>query len=151
MKRLDQQLAGLATMSPAHLRTEWQRLFRETALELSDDLLRRSIAYRLQERARGGLAPGIRRKLDRLAGRTDAGKARAEVLRPSLRPGARLIRDWHGKTHQVLVLDSGFLFEERHYSSLTHIARDITGSNWSGPRFFGLRAPKKGRVEADRG
>ncbi|WP_293974421.1 DUF2924 domain-containing protein [Sphingomonas sp.] len=111
----------------------------------------RRLGYRLQERAHGGLAPDIRRKLDSLAGPAKNGKMRAEVTRPSLRPGARLVREWHGQTHQVLVLDNGFLFEERRYTSLTHIARDITGSNWSGPRFFGLRATGKGREVANHG
>jgi hypothetical protein len=140
MRRLKEQLATLVTMSPASLRIEWRRVFREPAPALSDDLLRRDIAYRLQERARGGLAPDIRRRLDRLVRDADSGHRKADAPRAaSLRPGTRLVRDWHGKTHQVLVLDDGFLFEDRRYASLTRIACDITGANWSGPRFFGLK------------
>ncbi len=150
MRRLEEHLATLATMSPASLRIEWRRVFREPAPELSDDLLRRDIAYRLQERARGGLAPDIRRRLDRLVRDEDGGNRKADTPRAeSLRPGTRLVRDWHGKTHQVLVLDDGFLFEDRRYASLTRIACDITGANWSGPRFFGLKqraAPKDGAL-----
>jgi len=57
----------------------------------------------------------------------------------SLKPGTRLVRRWHDKVHTVTVLCEGFEFEERHYSSLTQIARQITGAAWSGPRFFGLK------------
>ena len=60
-----------------------------------------------------------------------------------LKAGTRLARDWHGKTHHVLVLDEGFLFEDRRYASLTRIANTITGANWSGPRFFGLKRRAK--------
>jgi hypothetical protein len=140
MRQLGEQLETLATMSSASLRIEWRRVFREPAPELSDDLLRRDIAYRLQERARGGLAPDIRRRLDRLVRDADGRGHKADAPQAiTLRPGTRLVRDWHGKTHQVLVLDDGFLFEDRRYASLTRIACDITGANWSGPRFFGLK------------
>ena len=152
MRKLDEQLAALATMSPPLLRAEWRRVFREPAPELSDDLLRRDIAYRLQERARGGLVPHIRRRIDKLVRDADGGNQKADVPQPvSLRPGTRLVRDWHGKTHQVLVLDDGFLFEDRRYASLTRIACDITGANWSGPRFFGLKQRNTSKTGAARG
>lgn len=58
-----------------------------------------------------------------------------------LKTGTRLLREWNGKLHTVQVTDNGLLFEERRYASLSHIARDITGAHWSGPRFFGLKKP----------
>ncbi len=81
----------------------------------------------------------MKRKLRALA---QTFKAEIEVLPSptiSLKPGAKLIREWGGKTHCVIVLENGFDFEGRRYSSLSRIAREITGARWSGPRFFGLR------------
>src|SRR5260370_41817175 len=57
---------------------------------------------------------------------------------PKINPGSRLVREWHGRTHTVCVTDDGFEFQGKTYRSLTKIARDITGAQWSGPRFFGL-------------
>jgi hypothetical protein len=65
----------------------------------------------------------------------------------SLKKGTRLVREWQGRTYQVMVLDEGFLFEERRYASLSQIARDVTGTKWSGPRFFGLRQRSRGNSE----
>jgi len=56
------------------------------------------------------------------------------------KPGTRLLREWNGKLHAVLVDDDGFLFDDRRFASLSHIAREITGAHWSGPRFFGLKS-----------
>ncbi|MBL0115704.1 MAG: DUF2924 domain-containing protein [Sphingomonadales bacterium] len=92
-----------------------------------------------RRRPTGDCPPARVRELDRLAdqlsveGEIDIGGTR------SLKPGTRLVRHWHEKVHCVTVLDHGFEFEQRHYSSLTQIARQITGAAWSGPRFFGLK------------
>lgn len=145
MARIEEQLAGLATLSPARLRAEWCRLHRGQALTegLTSSQLIRAIAWRLQEKASGGLPPARVRELDRLSqqlesdGEIDVAGAR------SLKPGSRLVRHWHGTVHSVTVLDEGFEFEERHYSSLTQIARQITGAAWSGPRFFGLKRKRQ--------
>jgi hypothetical protein len=144
MSKLDEQLAGLMAMSSAQLRGEWQRVCREPApAALSPDLLARGLAYRLQERAHGGLPSGVRRDIARLVRqleRTGEVSTEREVV---LKTGTRLVRDWRGRTHNVLVLDDGFLFEDRRYRSLSRIASEITGANWSGPRFFGLRRRPK--------
>jgi hypothetical protein len=55
-----------------------------------------------------------------------------------LKTGARLVRQWRGRTHSVLVLEDGFEYEGQRYRSLTMIADRITGAHWSGPRFFGV-------------
>jgi hypothetical protein len=91
------------------------------------------IAYRLQEKQLGGL-DRIARRVLRAAEDTKA----ANVQQRKLTPGTRLVRDWHGVGHSVTVLEDGFHYDERHWSSLTAIARHITGAKWSGPRFFGL-------------
>ena len=136
MARLDEQLAALATMSPAQLRDEWQRLWGSPAPNVTADLLRGGLAYRLQEKRHGGLPAAVVRELARMLGNGDAGTAR---LQPApLRPGTRLVRQWQGRTISVLAVERGFMWEERPYRSLTQIAREVTGARWSGPRFFGL-------------
>jgi hypothetical protein len=120
------------------LRAEWRRLYRSEAPKISRELLSRGIAYRCQELQHGGLGKTTRRKLKTLAkmfrttGRVgpDPGLA--------LKPGARLVREWHGRTHTVTVTEDGFEYAGASYASLTKIAKKITGAHWSGPRFFGL-------------
>jgi hypothetical protein len=143
MVRLSDQLSALATMSRAQLRAEWRRLHRTSPPALSPDLLKRGIAYRLQEKRHGGLPAQIGRQLAQAAARPLelASPPRSEAR---LRAGTRLVRSWHGTTYAVTVTDSGFLFDERSYASLTAIAREITGAAWSGPRFFGLTGGKRG-------
>ncbi len=138
--KLDEQLAALTTMSSAQLRAEWQRVYRTQAPPLTADLLRRGIAWRLQERVHGGFAPAVLRELQRHKRQLDAsGKVSVHVHQGRIKPGTRLVRDWGGASHHVLVLESGYHYRDRRYSSLSQIARDITGAHWSGPRFFGLR------------
>ncbi len=141
MTRIDEQLAGLAKMTPARLRAEWRRLYRGRTLPegLTASQLVRAIAWRMQEKANGGLPPEKLRQLDRLAEQLETDGEIELEPHQSLKPGTRLVRHWHGKVHCVTVLDEGFEFEQRHYSSLTQIARHITGAAWSGPRFFGLK------------
>ena len=149
MATLAEQLAALATMSPARLRTEWRRVCQTPpSPRLTTDLLRRGIAYRLQERVHGGLPNAMARELDRMARRrlTDAAAAvgeggaagRRRVDEPRLRPGTRLVRAWQGRTYNVLVTEHGFVMDDREYPSLSRIAEAITGAHWSGPRFFGI-------------
>jgi len=71
----------------------------------------------------------------------------------SLKPGARLVREWHGRTHTITITEDGFEYAGTNYPSLTRIARKITGAHWSGPRFFGLPSTGAARLdnEASRG
>ena len=120
------------------VRGEWRRLYRCEPPRISRDLLLRGIAYRRQELQHGGLGKTTRRKLKTLAkmfrttGRVGSDPGLA------LKPGARLVREWHGRTHTVTVREDGFEFGGVNYPSLTKIAKKITGAHWSGPRFFGL-------------
>jgi hypothetical protein len=142
MASLDDDLAALATMSPAQLRLEWKKHYKASAPDLTPDLLARGIAHLLQERAQGGLPPAIRRELDQLmrSGPRD-GNAQSTTR---IKAGTRLGRDWGGRTHHVLIVDEGFLYNNQRYASLTAIAREITGARWSGPRFFGLKQKRVG-------
>lgn len=132
------QLDDLATMKPPELRARWREIYRAVAPDIGPDLLRRGIAYRLQERGQGGLTRSTRREIDRMIKHWGKSNGELGAGTPSLKSGTRLVRSWRGKTHQILVLDDGFEFDGRRYASLTQIAGDITGAHWSGPRFFGL-------------
>jgi hypothetical protein len=141
---LSVELGRLAATKPAELRSRWREVYRKVAPDIGPDLLRRGIAYRLQERGQGSLTSSKRRDIERQIKRL--GSDGGGVIAPSLKPGTRLVRSWHGKMHQVLVLDDGFEFDGRRYASLTQIAGDITGTHWSGPRFFGLVTRQRRRA-----
>jgi len=130
------------------LRYEWRRLYRSEPPRISRDLLLRGIAYRLQVLEYGGLSKATRRKLKTLAKMVQATGRVAPNLGVSLKPGARLVREWRGRTHTVTVTEDGFDYAGTSYPSLTRIAKKITGAHWSGPRFFGL--VRDGRTEKDR-
>jgi len=132
-------LQALPVLSVEELRKEWRRLYRGQPPRLSRDLLVRAIAYRMQELDYGGLSKATQRKLLTLAKELEANGVAADPG-PRLRPGARLIREWRGRTHTVVVTQDGFEYAHKNYSSLTKIAHAITGAHWSGPRFFGLTA-----------
>ena len=138
MRRLDDQLAALATMSPAQLGVRWREMFGEEVPDLPTSLIRRAIGHRLQEQVHGGLPAAAERMLEALA-RDPAAEHSEPAIR--LKPGTRLVREWNGKVHAVLVTEDDLLFEDRRFSSLSHVARAITGARWSGPRFFGLKRP----------
>lgn len=141
MSVLADQLAGLATMSQAQLRAEWRRWHRGRVmpLGLGRDLASRAVAWRMQERLNGGLTPATARELQRLVKQLGTAGDIDVAQQPRLKPGTKLIRHWHSRIYHVLVLNEGFQFQDRHYKSLTPIAREITGAKWSGPRFFGLK------------
>jgi len=104
----------------------------------------RAIAYRMQEEAYGGLKPVTRRRLQRLAADLHAGKKSVETPRSmDLKPGTRLLREWQGETHIVDVLTKGFGWQGEVFASLSAVAVAITGTQRSGPRFFGLLDKKK--------
>lgn len=135
------EIARLGVLTLFELRAEWRRLHRmQPPMRLSRDLLIRGITYKLQERALGGLSKSLMRKLE-LRGVTSQ-DGRARKLRPpiALKPGTRLVREWHGVTYTVLVHADGVEWKGRRYKSLSLVAREITGAHWSGPRFFGLRS-----------
>jgi hypothetical protein len=129
MARIDDELAALAALADADLGGEWRKVYRTEPPRLPPSLLRRGIAYLLQERAYGKLSPQVARVL------ASPGKAAPEVT-----PGTRLVREWNGRTIDVIATDSGMIWEGRTYRSLSAIAREVTGTAWSGPRFFGIGA-----------
>jgi hypothetical protein len=141
-----------ARISLDELRDEWRRLYKIEPPKISRDLLVMGLAYRHQEIEHGGLGKATLRKLQTLAKtlRTTGKVGPSPGL--AVKPGSRLIREWHGRTHTVTVTEDGFEYGGRSYSSLTQIAKKITGAHWSGPRFFGLSAKSTTPpVEGDNG
>ena len=127
-------------------RREWRRLYHCEPPRISRDLLIRGIGYRLQEIEHGGLDKATRRKLQTIAKALRVTGRVGPTPSLILKPGARLVREWHGRTHTVTVTEDGFEYAGTGYASLTRIARKITGAHWSGPRFFGLPSIGAGRV-----
>ena len=133
-------LSRLPKLDIHELREEWRFLYKTDASpHLSRELLIRAVAYRMQEVALGGLRPGPQRQLRQIAQEVKQTGAAAKRFRPQLKPGTRLMREWQGRTYEVVVLDDGFSWQGTHYRSLSAIARKITGTAWSGPLFFGLK------------
>jgi hypothetical protein len=133
-------LSRLLTLDIGELRQQWRDLYKTQApRHFSRELLVRAVAYRLQEVARGGLRPEPQRQLRRIAQEFKDINATTMRARSKLRPGTRLLREWQGRTYDVLVLDDGFSWQGTRYRSLSAIARKITGTAWSGPLFFGLK------------
>lgn len=139
MTRLAKDLAALATMSPAQLRDRWTANGSDSAPNVPTGLMRRLLAQRLQEKRHGKLPLMVVRELERTASPTGPISAEQAAPRIALTPGTRLIREWNGQTIAVEVTDAGFVWNDRTYRSLSEIAREATGAQWSGPRFFGLR------------
>ena len=145
-QKLASQLERLSELKPAELREQWRIWFgAKPPPKLRSSLLVQAIAYRLQEKALGGLKPATLRMLERIA--DDASARRQVATNPEkirVTAGTTLIREWHGTRHQVTVLTDGFLYRAKRFRSLSLIARTITGSRWSGPLFFGLKKSGKG-------
>ena len=135
---VDRQIAELLDRSTQELRLAWRQLHGTGPPQgLSRDLLIRALAHQLQERAAGGASRALRRRLQTLAGELEK---RSSSFNHSVVPrtGTTLVRQWRGHAHTVLVREDGFEYEGQRYRSLSVIAEQITGTHWSGPRFFGL-------------
>jgi Protein of unknown function (DUF2924) len=133
---VEHELAALAELDRTALLERWRMAFgRDAPPRLSQALMEKAIAYDVQVKAFGGLSSRTRRAL-RVAAKADSKSPLSNL--PSR--GTRLIREWHGAVHEVEVLEDGYLWRGARHRSLSAIARAITGTKWSGPRFFGLIA-----------
>ncbi|MEQ9190526.1 MAG: DUF2924 domain-containing protein [Alphaproteobacteria bacterium] len=137
---IERQLAELFQRPTSKLKVQWRELYKAVSPpRLSRDLLIRGIGYRMQEQAAGGPDLALQRRLTARSRQAADGKELNSAVDRSLQPGTRLVREWHGKTHTVMVLDDGLEYQGQRYRSLSQIAKAITGGHWSGPRFFGLK------------
>jgi hypothetical protein len=141
--KIEAEVDRLRTVRIAELRALWRAKFKsEPPKAFGPDLLRRSIAYRIQETAYGGLDPATTSLLRQLT--AQYAKMPGKIVMPRrIKPGAILVREWKGDSHRVTVLQGGFAYQGQTYDSLSVIARLITGTRWNGPRFFGLRTDKE--------
>jgi hypothetical protein len=136
------EISRLSGLPLKQLKAAWAEEFRREAPKgMWKDLLLRTLAWRLQERALGGHDRATLRLLEEYA-KSKPGDQRCQRLKT----GTVLIRDFEGTRYTVTIMLSGFIWQEKTYSSLSAIARIITGTNWNGPRFFGLR---EGRGQRD--
>jgi hypothetical protein len=137
---VEDELDRLVTMPIAQLRLRYAQLFRtDPPKAFGPDLLRRSIAHRIQENAYGGLSRSAQRLLDQMMKAYAARPGGRIVLPRRIKPGSILVREWKRKSHRVTVLADGFAYDGRTFANLSEIAVLITGTRWNGPRFFGLR------------
>jgi len=148
------QLAALKTAPVVQLKQQWRDLFETEPPPYNRRFLESRLAYRIQELAYGGLKPETVAKLEAL-GEELYGKGRGSPMLRRIRhqdkpvTGTRLIREWQGVEHCVTVLDDGYEYMGRPYKSLSHVARTITGTQWNGWTFFGLKNQRKGARAAD--
>ena len=132
-------LQRLETLTMDGLRMEWARHFADPCPNLrSGDVLRRLIAWRVQASLLGGYDQETIKRLRQLIGDQSADRPLVPKHKPRLSPGTVLSREWKGQVHRVSVETKGFTYEGRRFGSLSEIAREITGTRWSGPRLFGL-------------
>ena len=149
------QIAALEKMKTLELKERWRVLFGGEPPGYNRVLLIKRLAYRIQELAFGGLSNETRRRMDELMdandldsiGKPKAVKHRRRIDMPTA--GTRLIREWDGEDHEVMVMKNGFEYRDKPYKSLSSIARSITGSRWNGPLFFGLRNNAKKNVKEE--
>lgn len=143
---VEQRVAAIAAMSSVEKKAEWHRRMGTVApAAFGSGLLARALAHELQVKACGGGLTKAELKrlaqLNRKDERVRDGAAAGEV-----KPGTWLSRTWHGEVHQVVVLEGSYEYRGARYRSLSEIARLITGTQWSGPRFFGLYSPRLGKL-----
>ncbi|MCA3305744.1 MAG: DUF2924 domain-containing protein [Roseomonas sp.] len=135
------QLAALRKMSVVELKQRWEALFGTPAPNNSRSYLEVRLGNRIQELMLGGLSRDTRRVLDLLVKELEGKNTRKAIMTDPRKPipGTRLLREWDGAEHSVTVLRDGFDWQGRKFKSLSAVARAITGTQWNGYRFFGLR------------
>lgn len=139
LEQLEVKLDEIAVMVRGQLMEQWNIHWpHEPPANISTKLMRRTIAYQMQAKTLGSLKPAVQkqlRKIARNAGCICPVKSKSKIV---IKPGTRFIREWNGKTYVVETIEGGFVWQNQQYNSLSAIARDITGTRWSGPRFFGI-------------
>ena len=136
---LEEQIEGLRRLSREQLKDLWRALYKAAPpAAFTPDLLARGIAWKLQERELGPLSPEARQLIGGSGAGEGAPSRRRSASRPTLRHGNRLVRRWRGRTYVVEATEAGLSYDGAIFGSLSEIATKITGTRWSGPKFFGL-------------
>jgi len=137
---IEATVTSLESMKLDRLRQEWRsRYSSDPPVKQSADMLRRFLAWRIQEDAYGGLSAVTKRRLQSLAAAFAADSKHQPFLNVRFRAGTVLTREWNGVVHKVEASEVGYIYDGWRFASLSVIARKITGTRWSGPAFFGLR------------
>jgi hypothetical protein len=139
VETLEAEIARLSSLSLAELRKVWLERLGTPPQLASTELTRRWLAWELQAAKRGGIDAATRRHLRQLASSLSTSTTSDARSGARAKPGTVLTREWAGTTHRVVVLEGGFSWNGQTWASLSEIASRITGTRWSGPRFFGLR------------
>jgi hypothetical protein len=148
---LSREIEALAKLTIDQLKERWRSIYQsDPPGRSSRKLLVSAIAYRMQESAWGGLKPAVRALLERVSENPTGSRVAFNRAVTKASAGTVLIRDWRGQSHHVTVLDNGVLYRKQNYRSLSQVARVITGTRWSGPRFFGLKHRAKERSSGKR-
>ena len=137
---LASELIDLPALDRIALIEKWRTLYgTEPPGRVRNNFLMHAIAHRMQEKALGGLKPATRRFLEKAA--EDNALRQQQQMLPviSMKTGTRLLREWHGVTYEVIIMEDGMQCNGKRYRSLSEVARAITGTRWSGPLFFGLK------------
>ena len=140
------KLQELPRLPKPELRALWRELFARPAHpRLRRNLMIPILAYRIQENAYGGLKPSTHKRLQKPSAGLEQKQKTPLSLAPQLKPGTKLLRQFQGGMHEVLVGEEGFEYRGKRYESLSEVARQITGTRWSGRLFFGLKKSRKAR------
>ena len=132
---IEAEIDRIRSLGLDELRALWRTTLRSSAPPaFTKDLMARFICWHIQEQALGGLDPDTAKRLERIA------RGKKPEAHQRLKPGTVLVREYKGERHTVTVVPGGYVWRDATYASLTAIARDITGTAWNGPRFFGMRA-----------
>ena len=140
--KLASELEILNNLDRSELLHRWKKLYgSELPAKISRQLLVRAVAYKIQENALGGLKPATIKFLARVAEDNSSNNKKLSVALPlTIKSGTRLIREWHGTTYEVEIIENGVLWKGKQYSSLSKVAHLITGTKRSGYLFFGLKS-----------
>jgi hypothetical protein len=146
---LEAEIGRLPSLSLLELRQRWQTLFAHPAPKsLRRTFLARAVAYQMQVEVFGGLSVATKRRLREIANAVRNGDANAIPGSSRIKPGTQMIRQWQNTTHTVTALAEGFEWNGRTYKSLSAVANAITGTNWNGFSFFGIKRAPSGNKNA---
>jgi hypothetical protein len=136
------EITKLRSLTRQQLLDLWLKLYGRAAPPgIRRELMVPFLGYRIQEKAYGGLKAAARAQLLRIARALENPTSTTEWLsNPKIKAGTRILRQWRGEIHEIVVTESGYEYRTATYHSLSEIARKITGTRWSGPAFFGLNA-----------
>ena len=145
-----EDLDALSGLDKSSLGLEWEETFGHPPPKyMRRDILVRALAHETQLEAACGMPAGLVRQLERAARTmresktsTSASDHHRSTSAVTIKPGTRLLRDWQGVTHEVIILENGIQYRDREWNSLSAVAREITGTRWSGPLFFGLKGQR---------